>query len=90
MAVGMGVAAGLEVAVGVGSTAGTMGWAGVVSKVAAGEGEGFGVSGFGTGVTLGVTVAVGIILGVVIGMADMAAVELGDDNAELAPLAEAN
>jgi hypothetical protein len=86
----MGVAAGLGDGVGVGSTAGTMGWAGVVSTVPAGDGAGFGVSGFGTGVAMGGTVAVGIIFGVIIGADETAAVEFVDDNAELTPLTEAN
>ena len=90
MALEPGVAAGLGVAVGIGSTAGTMGWAGDVSTVAAGEGLGFGISGFGTGVALGTTVAVGISFGVVTGVAEIAAVGVGDDNAELTPLTDAN
>jgi hypothetical protein len=86
----VGVAVGLGVGVGVGSTAGAMGWRGVVSTVAVGDRVGFGVSGFGTGVALGATAAAGIIFGVMTGVAETAAVEVGDDNAELTPLTEAN
>jgi hypothetical protein len=58
--------------------------------VAVGDGVDFGVSDFGTGVALGATVAVGIIFGVVTGVEETAAFEVGDDNAELTPLTEAN
>jgi hypothetical protein len=58
--------------------------------VAVGVGVDFAVSDFGTGVALGASVAVGIIFGVVTGVAETAAVEVGDDNAELTALTEAN
>jgi hypothetical protein len=74
----------------VGITSGRTGRAGAVSAVGTGEGVGLGVSGFGAGVALGATVAVGVILGVVTGMAETTAVGVGDDNAELTPLTEAN
>jgi hypothetical protein len=72
------------------STVGTTGWAGVISTVEAGEGVGSAISGFGTGLAVGAADAVGITFGVMTAVAEMAAVALGDDNAALPPLTDAN
>lgn len=92
VAVGVGVAIGAGVVVGVGSTIGTIGWAGVVATVAPGEGVGFGVSNFGTGVETGTTVAIGVLLGgrVGAGVTDPVGVEVEETNDDLTGVAELN
>jgi hypothetical protein len=86
------IGAGVAVGVGIGTAAGTIGWAGVASTLAAGEGLGFGISNFGTGVEEGTTVAIGIVLGARFGagVADPAGVGVEESDDDLAGLLELN